>query len=93
MRLQPEGLQLGVALGLVGELVVFEDAVQLAKVAEVEGDDGPRSEHGLALVELLDVGVGDGEGPEEPAQPLDVPALLQGLADGRHLVGGKGGGG
>ena len=29
--------------------------------------------------------MGDGQGPEEAAEPLDVAALLQGLADGGHL--------
>jgi hypothetical protein len=32
--------------------------------------------------------MGHRQGPEEPAQPLDVSAVLQGLADCCHLVGG-----
>ena len=32
----------------------------------------------------------DGQGPEEAAEPLDVAALLQGLADGGHLDRGHG---
>ena len=32
----------------------------------------------------------DGQGPEEAAEPLDVAALLQGLADGGHLDSGHG---
>ena len=34
--------------------------------------------------------MGDGQGPEEAAEPLDVAALLQGLADGGHLDSGHG---
>ena len=37
----------------------------------------------------LDIGMGDGQRPEEAAEPLDVAALLQGLADGGHLDSGQ----
>ena len=152
MRLQPEGLQLDVTLGLVAELVVLEDIVHLPdsdhedgtaakdsilpKVAEVEGHDCSGSEDALGLVELLEelddcnevfggggsgiyggccggevlllvvllflvvvvanegrrggaadlhVGVSHRQRPEEPAQPLDIAAFLEGLAHGGDL--------
>lgn len=87
VRLQPHGLQLAVAV--LGKLVVLQDGVHVAVVAAVEGDDGACPQDGLVLVEFGDVGVCDGQTPEEPGEPLDVPGLLQGLTDGRHLADGK----
>jgi len=83
MGLQPHGLQL--AVRVLGELVVFEYGVHVAVVAAVERHDGPGPEHGLALVQLDDVGMGDGQRPQEPGQPLDVTALLERLAHAGHL--------
>jgi len=80
---QPHGLQLSVRV--LGELVVFEYGVHVAVVAAVERHDGPGSEHGLALVQLDDVGVSDGQRPQEPGQPLDVATLLERLAHAGHL--------
>ena len=40
---------------------------------------------GMILHTHLYIRMGHGQGPEEPAQPLYVPALLQGLAHCRHL--------
>jgi len=45
VRLEPKGLQLGVAVP--GEFVVLEDVVELLEVVAVEGDDGPGAQHGL----------------------------------------------
>lgn len=84
VRLQPHGLEL--AVRVFGELVVLEDRVELSEVAAVKGDNGASAQHRLALVELADVGVRDGQRPEEARQPLDVAALLERLAHGRHLL-------
>ena len=87
VRLQPQGLQL--AVRVFGELVVLQDVVELPEVAAVVGHDGARPQHRLVLVEDLAGGRGDGQGPQEAAEALDVPALLEGLADPRDLLGAK----
>lgn len=87
VRLEPHGLQL--AVRLLGEAVRLDDVVQLAVVAHVVGDERPGPEHGLVLVQLADVRVGDGQRPQEAAEALDVAALLERLANGRHLAHGE----
>lgn len=84
MRLEPKGLQLGVAV--LGELVVLEDVVQLLEVVAVEGDDCPGAQHGLGARQLCEIGVGHRQWPEEARQPLHVARLLQSLAHGAHLA-------
>lgn len=79
VRLEPEGLQLGVVVR--GELVALQQPVQLLEVAAVERHDGLGLEHALVLVQL----VATGQRPQEPAQPLDVAGLLEHLAHARHL--------
>jgi len=68
-----------------GESVILDDVVELAVVAHMESDEGAGPQHRLVLIQLADVGVSDGQRPQEPAQAFDVPALLQRLADGGHL--------
>lgn len=77
---EPECLQLGVVLRC--ELVVFEEAVQLLKVAPVEGDHCLRLQHGLVQLQLITLG----QGPQEASQSLDLATLLQYLAHARHLL-------
>lgn len=83
VRFQPHGLQF--AVRVLGELVVFEYGVHVAVVAAVERHDSPGSEHGLVFVEFDDIGVGDGQRPQESGQPFDVAALLERLAHAGHL--------
>lgn len=72
---------------LFGELVVLQDMVEFSEISGVECHDGPRPENRLILVEDLTGGRGDGQRPEEATEALDVPALLQGLANPRDLLG------
>lgn len=85
VRLQPQRLQLRVRL--FGELVVLQDVVEFTEIAGVEGDDGPGPQHRLVLVEDLAGRRRNGQRPEEAAQALHVPALLQSLADPGDLLG------
>lgn len=79
VRLQPERLELGVVVR--GELVALQQPVQLLEVSTVERHDRFGLQHALVLVQL----VATGQRPQEPAQPLDVPGLLEHLAHARHL--------
>ena len=74
MRFEPQRLQFGVRL--LGELVVFQDMVELAVVATVKGHDGSRAQHGFILVERLAGRRGHRQRPEEATQALHVAALL-----------------
>lgn len=76
-------------MGHFGEPMALQDAVQFPEVPRVECDQGPRPEDRLVFVEFRTVGMGDGQGPEEPSQSLDVPGLLEGLADRGHLADGE----
>lgn len=87
VRFKPHGLQLSVRI--FGEAVRFDDVVQLAVVAHVIGHQGPGSEDRFRLVQLGDVGMGDGQGPEEASEPFDVSGLFKRLANGRHLTDGE----
>lgn len=62
--------------------MALQDLVELAEVAAVEGDHGLGLEHAFILVQV----VAGGQRPQEPAQALQVPALLQNLAHARHLL-------
>lgn len=84
VSLEPHGLQF--AVRVFGEPVRLDDVVELAVVAHVVGDQGPGSQHRLGLVQLANVRMGHRQRPEEPAQSLNVAALLQRLANGRHLA-------
>ena len=90
MGLKPQRLQLGVTVFLVGELVVLQDVVHFPEVPQVESHDSSGSEDALRLVQLLHIRVSHRKGPQEPPQPLNVSALLQGLTDCRYLEGGSG---
>lgn len=87
MRLQPHRLEF--TMGVLGELVPLQYGVQFSVMSRVESDDGPCSQHSLALIQFLDVGMRDWKAPKEPRQPLDVPALFQGFAHGGDLVDGE----
>ena len=83
--LQPECLQLSVTVLLVGELVVLQNVVHFSEVPQVKSHDCSGSENTLRLVQLLNIGMGNGQRPEEPSQSLDISALLQSLAYSRNL--------
>lgn len=85
VRFEPQRLQL--RMRLFGELVVLQDMVEFTEIASVERDDSPGPEHRLVLVEDLAGRWRDGQRPEEAAQALDIPALLQSLADPGDLLG------
>ena len=74
--LQPKCLQLSVAVLLVGELVVLQNVVHFSEVPQVKSHDCSGSENTLRLVQLLNIGMGNGQRPEEPSQSLDISALL-----------------
>lgn len=80
MRLQPQLLQLGVVVRR--ELMALQDLVELPEVASVESDHGLGLEHAFVLVQV----VAGRQRPQEPAQALQVPALLQNLAHACHLL-------
>ena len=86
VRVQPQVLELGVRLAR--KPVALEDLIQSVKVPAVEGDQRSRPHHGLVSVERFPGGARDsgGQGPEESAEALDVPGLLQVLAHPSHLV-------
>lgn len=86
VRVQPQVLKLGVRLAR--KPVALEDLVEGVKVSTVEGDQRSRSHHGLVSVQRFPGGAwdGGGQGPEEPAEALDVPRLLQVLAHPSDLV-------
>lgn len=69
----------------LGELVGFQYRVQFPEIATMERHYRPGSQHRLVLVQLADVGVGDGKGPQEPRQSFYVTTLLQSLTHSRHL--------
>lgn len=73
VRFEPKGLQLGVIVRT--ELVALEDLVELFEVASVVSDDRFRLQNGLVVVQL----VASRQRPQEPAQTLHVPSLLQHL--------------
>ena len=83
VSLQPHGLQFGVRF--FGKSVVLQNMVQVSEVTSVEGDESARSQDGLVFVERLARRRVDGQGPEEAPESLDVPALLQRVADLRDL--------
>ena len=85
MGLQPERLELGVAVFLVRELVVLQYVVHFSEVSEMKSHDGSSSENTLGLVQLLNIGVSHGQRPEKSAKSLDISTLLQGLTDSRDL--------
>lgn len=62
----------------------------LPEVAHMVGDDGAGPEHRLAVEDLVHVGQGHRQAPEEAGQALDVAGVLQGLAHDLHLGGGEG---
>lgn len=80
VRLEPQLLQLGVVVRR--ELVALQDLVKLAEVAAVEGDHRLGLEHTFVLVQV----VAGWQRPQEPAQALQVPTLLQNLAHASHLL-------
>lgn len=86
VRIQPQVLKLGVRLAR--KPVALEDLVKRIKVPAVEGDQRSRSHHGLVTVQRFPGGArhGGGQGPEEPAEALDVPGLLQVLTHPSDLV-------
>lgn len=85
MSFEPQRLQLGV--GLLSELVVFQDMVEFPVIATVKGHDGSRAQHRFILVEGLAGRRGHGQRPEEATQAFYVAALLQSLAYPGHLLG------
>ena len=85
MGLQPERLELGVAVFLVRELVVLQYVVHFSEVSEMKSHDGSSSENTLGLVQLLNIGVSHRQRPEKSAKSLDISTLLQGLTDSRDL--------
>lgn len=85
--LEPHGLQLGVRI--FSEPMVLQNVIKVSVVSGVEGHQGPRPQDRFMLVEGLAGRRVDRKWPEEPAEPLDVTWLLQGLAYLRHLLRGK----
>lgn len=86
VRIKPQVLEFGVRLAR--KPVALEDLVKGLKVSTVEGDQGSRTHHRLVSVQRFSRGARDGgrQGPEEPAEALDVPGLLQVLAHPSDLV-------
>lgn len=84
---QPHSLQF--AVRVLGELVVLQDVVEVSEIPRVERHHSPGAQDGLVLVDRLARSWSHGQGPEEAAQPFDVPGLLQRLADARHLLRGE----
>lgn len=76
-------------MGHLGEPMALQNPVKFSEVPGVECHQSPCPEDRLVLVEFCTVGMGDGQGPEEPAESLDVPGLLEGLADRGHLADGE----
>lgn len=83
---QPQFLKFRVRLAR--KPVRLEDLVKRVKVPTVEGDQRSRSHHRFVSVQRLPGRArdGGGQGPEEPAQALDVPRFLQVLAHAGDLV-------
>lgn len=67
---------------MCGELVALEDLVEITEVSPVEGHHGLRFKYGFVLVEV----VAGWQGPEETSEPLQIPTLLQHLADACDLL-------
>lgn len=86
VRVQPQVLELGVRL--VRKPVALQYLVESVEISAVEGDQRSRPHHGLMPVERLPGGArhGGGQGPQEPAEALDVARLLQVLANAGDLV-------
>ncbi|TNN43183.1 hypothetical protein EYF80_046630 [Liparis tanakae] len=84
---QPHGLQF--AVRVLGELVVLQDVVEVSEIPRVERHHRPGAQDGLVLVDRFARSRSHRQRPEETAQPLDVPGLLQRLADARHLLRGE----
>lgn len=80
MGFQPQLLQFRVVVGR--KLVALQDFVQLPKVATVERHYSFSLEDTLIFVEV----VAGRQGPQEAAQALEVPALLQHLAHACDLL-------
>ena len=80
VRLQPELLHLRV--GLQGEVVTLQHAVELGEVSLVEGDECPGLHDALVLLNL----VAGRQTPQEPRQPLYVTALLKHVAHAGYLL-------
>ena len=78
--LQPQLLHLRV--GLQREVVALQHAVELGEVSLVERDERPSLHDALVLLNL----VASGQAPQEPRQPLYVPALLKNVAHAGHLL-------
>lgn len=62
----------------------------LPEVAHMVGDHCAGTEHRLAVEDLVHVGQGHRQAPEEAGQPLDVAGVLERLANDLHLGGGEG---
>ena len=80
VRLQPQLLHL--RMGLQREVVAFQHSVELGEVSLVERDECPSLHDALVLLNL----VASGQTPQEPRQPLYVPALLKNVAHAGHLL-------
>lgn len=61
--------------------MALQDLIEFSEVSPVEGDYRFRFEDALIFVKVFACR----QGPEEAPQPLDVPSLLENLADTRHL--------
>lgn len=65
------------------ELMVFEEAVELLKVASVESHDSLSLQHWLVELQFITLW----QGPEKPSQSFDLSTLLQDLWEfGLELV-------
>lgn len=86
VRVQPQVLEFGVRLAR--KPVALEDLVKSLEVPPVEGDQRSRSHYGLVSVQRFPGGARDSDRqrPEEPTEALDIPGLLQVLADASDLV-------
>lgn len=87
VSLEPHGLQFSVRV--LGELVVFQDMIEVAEVARVEGDNSTGAQDGLVLVNGLTCARCHRQRPQKATQSLDVAGLLKRLADARHLLRGE----
>lgn len=79
VRLHPQSLQL--RMRVRGERMALQDPVEFLEVAPMVGHQGLCLQDRLVPLELL----AGGQGPQEPAESVDVPGLLEHLADARYL--------